>query len=180
MDTIIIPFFPFYHCEKAEANDIKKLSNAAWEFARYTLWQGDQLSTNEVALTKAYIEEYFTEATDKKRAFTALCQRVLLAQRYVNRSDERFVPLPSVWFNRYYRYGFAGTLDWLYNVELQRRKTPGYLAHIETLADDYYTYATKSGKKPFSISRNKLLYYHATSIIKLLCATITNAEPIRA
>jgi hypothetical protein len=180
MDTIIIPFFPAYARNEARETDINKLTDAAWRFAQNALWTEQLLPTREVTLTKNYIQEYLIEATDKKRAFTALCQRVLLAQRYIANGAGRFVPPPSVWFNRYYRFGFAGTLDWLYGVEQQRRLIPGYLAHIEAQADDYYHYATKPRSECMGKSRRNRMRRHASSLIKLVYITIINGKNIRA
>lgn len=181
MAAIIIPFSPVYDTlDSVKRPHIELFTHAAWEFARCALWPDQHLSFEEIEDAKAYIREYFKAATGKKRPFTALCQRVVLTQKYLRKSPSRYVPKPSVWFNRRYPFGFAGTLPWLYRVEQQRKLVPGYLAHIEALADGYYEYAMKPTKKAYKRCRQELGHYHATTLIELLDATVNAKKYNRA
>lgn len=169
--TIIIPFFPQYRKEPSNKKEIEPLALAAWDFARHALWPEQQFTTKQVDAVMRYIREYFKAATGKRRAFTALCERVILTKKYISNSpDDRFVPAPAVWFNRRYPFGFAGTLSWFKNVEQRRKEVPGYLGHIEELAEGYYAYAMKPTKKALLRFRARMEHYHAPSLQDLFHA----------
>lgn len=180
MRTIIIPFLPRYNRENISEQPVEKLVNAAWQFSQCALWPEQTLDLLEDGDTRAYIREYFTAATDKKRAFTALIQRVILTQKYVRRDRERFLPQPSIWFNRRYPFGFAGTLPWLHNVEQQRKEVPGYLAHIEALAHGYYDYIVRPSTRRFNRCREKMLRHRANSLLQLFYNTVIHLNYVRA
>lgn len=166
----IIPFLPSYRIEESKVKDIEPLSIAAWEFARCALWPELHFTPKQVDEVMRYIRDYFKAANGKKRAFTALCERVILTQKYISKSAERFVPMPFVWFNCRYPFGFAGTLSWLYRVEQRRKEVPGYLAHIEALAEGYYNYSMKPTKRALSRFKDKMLSVHAPSLFPLFMA----------
>lgn len=180
MRTIIIPFLPRYSREAATEPPVEKLVNAAWAFARCALWPEQDFDMLEDGDTRAYIREYFTASTNRKRAFHALIQRVVLTQKYIRRERERFLPAPSVWFNRRYPFGFAGTLSWLHNVEQQRKEVPGYLAHIEALAHGYYEYAVRPCTRRFNRCRRTLLRHRATSLLQLFYNTVIHINYVCA
>ncbi|MBS1616248.1 MAG: hypothetical protein JST06_09050 [Bacteroidetes bacterium] len=168
--TIIIPFFPTYRKENSNKKEIEPLALAAWDFARCALWPEQQFTTKQVDAVMRYIREYFKAAIGKRRAFSALCQRVILTKKYISKSSERFVPEPAIWFNRRYPFGFAGTLPWFQNVEQRRKEVPGYLGHIEELAEGYYTYAMKPTKKALIRFRSRMENHHAPSLQELFHA----------
>ena len=180
MATLIIPFLPRYKREDFAAPQLEKLVNTAWKFSHCALWPEQEIDLVEEEATRDYIREYFTASTDKKRAYTALIQRVVLTQKYIRRDRERFLPQPSVWFNRRYPFGFAGTLAWLQRVEQQRKEVPGYLAHIEALAHGYYDYMVRPSLRRFNRCRDKMLRHRATSLLQLFYNTVIHLNYVRA
>lgn len=181
MSAIIIPFFPVYDQSKESADcRLYILVNAAWNFAKCALWPEQTFTSEEVDATMDYIVEYFRAAPDQKRAFIALIQRIILTQKYVSRSPERSIPMPSVWFNRRYPFGFAGTLNWLRKAEQRRKEVPGYLAHIELLARGYYRYTIQPSKLAINQCRTRLIEHGAHSLLQLFYNTIIHVNYIRA
>lgn len=172
MAAKIIRFFPKHFRKEAKTSTQEKLVNAAWKFAHCALWAEQSFTREEEDATKAYIREYFAAATDGKRAFTALIQRIILTQKYLLRSADRYLPQPSVWFNRACPHGFAGTLAWLSRVEQQRRQVPGYLAHVEALAQGYYSYTGSPDAAHFNRCREKLLQLRTPGLLQLFYNTI--------
>ena len=180
MRTIIIPFFPRQDRESLLTPQLEKLVNTAWKFSQCALWPEQELSPVEEEAARGYIREYFTASTDRKRAFTALIQRVILTQKYLRRDRERFLPQPSIWFNRRYPFGFAGTLPWLHRVEQQRKEVPGYLAHVEALAHAYYSYMLRPSIQRFNRCREKMLRHGAHSLLQLFYNTVIHLDYVRA
>lgn len=180
MSAIIIPFYPEHIHEQVSFPVPETLVSAAWNFAQCALWPTRHFTRAEEDEVKKYIREYLTAATKKRRAFTALCQRVVLTQKYIAAAPNRYVPDPAVWFNRSYPFGFAGTLLWFHNIERRRKEVPGYLAHIEALANGYYEYVTKPTPQVFGKCRNALLKREAHSLLQLFYNTIAQSAYNRA
>lgn len=180
MAKLIIPFIPHHRREVAKEVRLDKCINAAWKFAHCALWPEQQINSDEEEMVVAYITEYFTAAVDKKRAFKALIQRIILTRTYIQSGQTRFVPSPAVWFNRRYPFGFAGTLAWLQKVEQQRTEVPGYLAHLEAFAQQYYLYAIKPTDLHICKCREVILEYHADNLLQLFYNTIVHTHFLRA
>lgn len=114
---------------------ITKLVKTAWNFAYSSLWNCTQFSSKEINVSKEKIEEYLLLARNPEKAFLVFCQRVLLARQYVNKNAARFVPLPSLWLDRNYEYGFAGTKTWYDEIKAVRDSLPAYKAELKALAE---------------------------------------------
>jgi hypothetical protein len=123
---------------KNETNDetkISKLVKTAWNFAYSALWNCTQFSSKEINAAKEKIEEYLLLSKNPEKALLIFCQRVLLARQYVNKSPDRFIPLPSLWLDRNYEFGFAGTKNWYDEIKAIRDSLPAYKAEIKALAE---------------------------------------------
>lgn len=180
MSAKIIPLYPEHFSEQASYPVAETLVSGAWNFARSALWPTRHFTRPEEDEVKKYIRDYLSAATKKRRAFTALCQRVMLTQKYIAAAPNRYVPDPAVWFNRSYPFGFAGTLLWFRNVERRRKEVPGYLAHFETLANGYYEYVFKPSPQVFGKCRNALLKREAHSLLQLFYNSVAQASYNRA
>jgi hypothetical protein len=180
MSAIIISFNPYYGSQIDAMASVDKLANAAWQFAYSALWPEENLSRTEVEATKDYIREYFLAAKSNHRAFIAMIQRIVLTRNYLNHSEDRSLPDPSIWFNRRYPFGFAGTLPWLRGVEDQRAQIPGYLGHVLALAENYYRYARKPSPKNFERCRQALLNRQAHHLLEILYSTVAHTIHNRA
>jgi hypothetical protein len=165
MSAKIIPLIPI-EVTKTPKKELEQYVLAAWNFAQTLLWKEQLFQKDEVERAQAHIQEYFECAKDRKAAFTAFCERVLLTSRYLNANKSRYVPFPSIWFNRNYPHGFAGTKSWYQKVQLQRQDVPGYLQHLTTIADYYRQYAFRPSSAIFLKCRKKLIELKATSLLQ--------------
>ena len=97
---------------------IKLFTDATWQFAHSVLWNDQPFSKAETALSKHYISEYYEAIPAEQFTktvsahFSAYCQRVLMARKYVDRSPYRYIPRPYIWLDRRNPKGFAGTKKW--------------------------------------------------------------------
>lgn len=173
MHTKIIPFHPQYGKEKKQT-DTTGLTDAAWNFAYTILWYGQQFTNEEIERAKFYLHQYFKEAANKKKAFTAFCERIILTNKYISAQPQRYVPAPSVWLNRHYQHGFAGTKSWYQQVEAKRSKIPGYLKHISIMARHYYLYCFNQSASAFHSCRKKLLALNAKILLQQFCNVIVH------
>jgi hypothetical protein len=119
---------------------IKLLTDATWNFARNILWRGQFFSKAEESLSKFFIREYYEAippelfSAEHHLHFTAYCERIMLAKKYVDRYPHRYIPHPCNWLNRDNPKGFAGTRAW-YLKSLEKRKrlhSPIYRASEHT------------------------------------------------
>ncbi len=115
--------------------EVSQLVDSAWNFAYSSLWNSTIFSTKEIDAAKARIFEYLTLAKSSRKAFLSFCQRVLLARYYVNGVRGRYIPLPSVWFDRTNAEGFVGTKKWFSEIRNIRASLPTYKQEIKALAE---------------------------------------------
>ncbi len=166
MSAKIIPLIPIEQTNKSPKTELSQYVASAWNFAQTLLWKERLFPKEEIESAQAHIQNYFECAKDRKAAFVAFCERVLLTSRYLAANKARFVPLPSIWFNRNYPHGFAGTRSWYQNIQLQRQDIPGYLQHLTVLAEHYRQYAFKPSSKVFNACRKKLIGLNANSLLQ--------------
>ena len=115
--------------------EVKQLVDSAWNFAYNSLWSMNIFSGREIEAAKARIDEYLTLAKSPRKAFLSFCQRVLLARHYVNSVKGRYIPLPSIWFDRDNQSGFVGTKKWFQEIKAVRQSLPNYKHEIKALAE---------------------------------------------
>ncbi|MBS1773415.1 MAG: hypothetical protein JST82_11205 [Bacteroidetes bacterium] len=152
--------------ETSTPSELQTYINAAWSFAYALLWHEQAFNKDEINRAKQHINCYFEFATDKKTAFIAFCERVVLANRFIQAEQSRYVPLPSIWLNRHYEHGFAGTKSWLQRIQIKRQEIPNYLQHISVVAEQYRQYVLNSSVKSFTACRKKLTELKAYGLLQ--------------
>jgi hypothetical protein len=128
---------------------IKLFTDATWQFAHSVLWNDQPFSKAETALSKYYIREYYEAIPAEQftktvsQHFSAYCQRVMMAKKYVDRSYFRYIPHPIVWLDRRNPTGFAGTKKW-YERQWRRRLLKRLIANagLEKEFSELTRYAT--------------------------------------
>lgn len=135
----------------------------AWHFARSVLYPKQELTQMQENLAIMYVRDYFAliqhEIFKRKfvdKAFEDFCKRIVLAKRYVDRSPERFIPLPHIWFNKYFAHGFCGTLSWLNKVKSQKTALGNYIKKLASLCDVYKQYLKDPNVPNYYVSLKKL------------------------
>jgi hypothetical protein len=148
------------------------LSKVAWNFAQAILWKEQKFSDEEIRATKTHLITYFRESSHRKKAMIAFCERVILTDKYITAQPGRYVPNPSVWFNRNYEHGFAGTKSWYLHIDGKRKDVPGYLKHLTVMANHYYMYALQPTPAILQSCHDKLLELNAKSLLQHFYNTI--------
>lgn len=180
MSTIIIPLIYRQRPASQATTDNETLVDAALHFAQCLLWPEQDLEPVEREATLVHLRLFFDLAANRRKAFIALCERIILTQRYIGSVAGRYVPSPSVWFNPAYEHGFTGTRAWLSGVRQKRREVPGYLAHLAVVAEHYYRYITSPSATAFNDCRAKLLRLRAYGLLQYFYNTIVHYNYVRA
>ncbi len=146
---------------------ISKLVNTAWNFAYSALWNCTQFSTKEIDAAKEKIAEYLQLSKNSEKAFLAFCQRVLLARQYVNNAPSRYIPLPSVWLDRNYEHGFAGTRAWYDEIKTVRDSLPAYKAELKALAEAALEFSEEPTTQNYHYWRQYFIDRQAPGLLNL-------------
>ncbi|RZK08543.1 MAG: hypothetical protein EOO46_14190 [Flavobacterium sp.] len=163
-----------------ETSPVENLVNAAWNFAYSSLWNSTYFSTREINIAKEKIEEYFTLVENPRSAFLSFCQRVLLARQYVNGAKGRFMPLPSVWFDKNNEYGFVGTKDWYTQIKQVRLSLPAYKEEIKALAEAILEYGEEPSAQNFTYWRNYFIERGTPGLLNLFQVAAINQQYLKA
>jgi hypothetical protein len=163
-----------------ETSPVENLVNTAWNFAYSSLWNGTQFSQKEIRYAKEKIEEYFTLAENPRKAFLSFCQRVLLARQYVSTARGRYLPLPSVWFDKNNEYGFVGTKDWYTEIKRVRLSLPAYKEEIKALAEAVLEYSEEPTLQNFTYWRSYFIEKGTPGLLNLFQVAAINQQYIRA
>lgn len=118
-----------------EQEYISKLTDTAWTIAYTSLWNGETLSMQEVALAKRLVHFHIVNHDDLFDGYMIYCQRVLLARDYLSRNPEKFVPRPSLWMHPSNTNGYMGTAVWYNNMAAVRKALPLYRHQMKTLPE---------------------------------------------
>jgi len=163
-----------------ETAPIENFVSAAWNFAYSSLWNSTQFSTKEIRTAKEKIEDYFTLAKNPRNAFLSFCQRVLLARQYVTSAKGRYMPLPSVWFDKNNEYGFVCTKDWFAEIRLVRSSLPNYKEEIKALAEAVLEYSEEPTAQNFTYWRTYFIEKGTPGLLNLFQVNAINQQFIRA
>lgn len=154
--------------------------HAAWNFAYSSLWNSTQFSAREIRTAKEKIEEYFLLAKNPRNAFLTFCQRVLLARQYVNSNKGRYMPLPSVWFDRVNEFGFVGTKNWYAQIKAVRNSLPAYKEELKALAEAVLEYSDEPTLQNFTYWRTYFIEKGTPGLLNLFQVAAINQHYLRA
>lgn len=114
---------------------ILMLTDTAWTIAYTSLWNGETLSMNELALAKRLVHFHILSYDNIYEGYIIYCQRVLMARDYLSRNPEKFVPRPSLWMHPSNINGYMGTALWYNNLAAVRKALPLYRHQLKTLPE---------------------------------------------
>jgi hypothetical protein len=101
-----------------------------WEVAQEELYAGEWIADSERERAKTRLAEYYIYADPKRyEAGTAeICERIRLVRKWIDRGrqsgQERWVPIPSVYFDYRNKRGFGRTKAW-YKKHIAKRQEIG-------------------------------------------------------
>lgn len=132
-------------------NETSKYVNAAWLFAWAVLWDGKNISDEEIGYSQKHLHDFFTLKSTSgaepchEKHLSIFCQRITLTRMYLDYKPGQFIPEPAIWFDKGYTYGFAGTRKWFLEIHEARKQNPLFREELIQLAAFFREYIeTKS------------------------------------
>lgn len=142
-----------------ERKKIELYTYSAWNFAYTMLWKDKKFPPERIEEAKRHIFKYFSEnnyPNYAQQVLNCFCQRIILTSRYINRAPERFVPLPDIYFDPFFKQGFAGTKQWLQNVFDKRKTNKNYYSNIKLFSKVYRDYCRDMSLQNYNKARQLL------------------------
>lgn len=147
--------------------DLVHLTNTAWNFACSSLWNSTQFSSKEIEVAKEKIAEYLRLSRHPEKAFSAFCQRVLLARYYVSKNPGRYIPLPSIWLDRDNATGFVGTRAWYNEIKSIRESLPNYKQELKAMAEAVLEFSEEPTVKNYQYWKNYFIEKQTPGLLNL-------------
>ena len=147
---------------------------AAWNLTYTSFWNTWTLSSNEMRLTKKFIRKFITNAQVKYEAYVEYCERVLLAREYLINNPEKYVPIPSKWFDTNNMNGFIGTGRWFENMRNMRRSLPLYRNHFRALPEAILEMLEEPSGRIFHYWRNWFVEREKHASVNLFLSVVAN------
>jgi hypothetical protein len=180
MEKRIISLVPAYRRGVRARLKREQLTIAAWNFAHSLLWDKQPFGDTETEYAKRQITAYFRVTDEKKKAFIAFCERVILAQKYHSANPAQATPSPAVWFNPLNSQGFPATKNWCQQVQEKRAAEPAYLRHIAVMSLYYYRYTVCPSAEIFNRCTKKLQKLKAPLMLQQFYNTIVHYDHLAA
>jgi hypothetical protein len=152
---------------------VKQLSNIAWQIAYTSLWNGAVFSNEEINNTKKAITHFLQQGTPLKQ-YAALAQRIILARHYILSHPGTYAPFPTQWFAQENKKGFAGTEKWLQTIEAQRQKMPTCKQALKAFPEAVLEVSQSQSANDFHYWRSYFAQQNAQGLLNLFLATIAN------
>lgn len=151
--------------------EVQQLVDSAWNFAYNALWGMTIFSSKEIETSKARIYEYLTLSKISRKAFLSFCQRVLLARQYITQVKGRYIPLPSVWFDKDNANGFVVTRKWFSEIKAVRESLPNYKQEIKALAEAVLEFSDEPSIKNYQYWRQYFIDKGTPGLLNLFQVT---------
>lgn len=161
---------------KGQEEILQTAINAAWNVARTSLWNTCIFSAKETEDAKEWIRFYFLQCKDINKAYAAFCQRVLLTRQYLGGGSNRYVSLPSVWFNPENKHGFAGTRNWYLQLKAIRESLPLYKKELKAFGEAIWELQQDPTPANFHHWRSYFIDAKANSLLNLFLSTVANQQ----
>ncbi|HEV8283831.1 MAG TPA: hypothetical protein VGQ09_05960 [Chitinophagaceae bacterium] len=174
--NIYSPTFKVIWGAKAETKSIDDLVTASWNFAYTALWNTSIFSASEIEQAKTIIKDYLTASKNPEKGYSAFVQRILLTRHYLNNNPNKFVPLPSLWFDRENLNGFAGTKEWYLSMLAVRESLPMYKIELKAFAEAILEMQEDNSSQNFHYWRNYFIERKTPGLLNLFLSTIANQQ----
>lgn len=168
-DQTLIPSINFY-------------TDKAWLFAKQILYPDQIFANHQVTLSKKYISEYFSLISQKgfksnvDRLYLDLCERILLARKYIDRSPARFIPVPWKWFDKNFSGGLKGTLDWLKKAKENRKRLKKQYLDLSELCSIYKSYFSELSLHSYKTCESHIKSMNDEELVKLYYGCVSDSR----
>lgn len=154
----------------------KKRINDLWDICYATIWPKENFSKTEIETFKVLIADHFIGSENADEKFAELIERVVLAKRYINRRQGRYISKPIDWLNIHFKTGLQGTEKWYKQVTDQRKTVPHYNEGIKLLSEALLSFSKHQKTNEIEQYREEfikqkqhdLLFYYTNAIMHLL------------
>ena len=116
-------------------NSIDIYTQAAWNLSYSAFWEQFDFSVIEIETAREFIHSFICNGVDPYANYMAYCQRVLMAYSYIKNENEKYIPLPSKWFDKANDKGFIGTSRWMEVLNIKRKAIPLYRIELKAMAE---------------------------------------------
>ncbi|MFL5789503.1 MAG: hypothetical protein ACJ748_15695 [Flavisolibacter sp.] len=157
-------------------DSVHLLSETGWNLAYATLWNTTLLSDLEIECAKSFIYNYFSSSSDPYKTYISFSERVLLASEYVNSRSNRFIPVPSKWFNEKNDKGFAGTKSWHERLLSIRNSLPVYKIEIKALAEAVLEMKEEDSLSNYRYWKNYFIERNTARMLQLFMVIVANSK----
>ncbi|PHN07819.1 hypothetical protein [Flavilitoribacter nigricans] len=160
-----------------------------WAVAQEELYAGQWIADAERERAKARLAEYYIYASPKRyTAGTAeICERIRLVRKWIDRgrnatpSLERWVPIPSIYFDYRNHRGFGRTKAWFHRHNAKRRAIKGHIAVTRAVHKYRRSLQEADGTAgPIEVYRKLIgrLQEHSEEAVMDFCRLIGNEPPM--
>jgi hypothetical protein len=161
---------------KDQSEAIETLVNTAWGFACTALWNTSVFSNKEIEDAKNIIRGFLIDSKNPEKAYSAFCQRVLLARQYISNNTSKYIPLPTIWLDKQNLFGFAGTKIWYDNIKALRVSLPQFKAELKAFAEAILEMKEYPTEKNFEYWKNYFIERKAPGLLALFLQTIARQQ----
>ena len=127
-----------YHYRSAVASkeNLQHLTSAGWSIAKASLFYFHHYREAEIEKLKLIISRLFANAHDPYLAYLEFCQRIMLADEYINRyRGGMLITHAVIWFRPCFPLGYFKT-KWMYDDLMSiRKKKPIWKKEWKDLAE---------------------------------------------
>jgi hypothetical protein len=140
---------------------------AAWNFALIALWPFEKFKKEKTKRCKSYIKYYLISSPDMEASFITFCEKILLVNRTLSATSQSIIDSPPVWFNPYFKRGYASTND-LHRLLKSSVVQPDYLEGITVLANGYWDFINQPAPSALLKIHDRLYDLRQYGLISLL------------
>lgn len=155
-----------------DKNLINRYVVSLYQMALNMLWENRVYDDDEHETAQRYLE-YFLTGGKKVTIDTVFHRksnfitRILLVKKYIDRSPDRYVVNPALYFNPNYSNGFTRTKSWHETVKKQQQKNSDYHSHIKILITSWNEYLNNPTIEIYQKHRQKIGKMRNTNLMNL-------------
>jgi hypothetical protein len=155
---------------------IYNLSETCWVLTYTALWNTSIFSETETEKAREFIFHYLITSDNAYKAYINLSQRVLLARNYINNGMNRFIPLPSQWFDIKNEKGFLGTQKWYDQMQSIRSSLPVYKIELKALAEAVLEMNEDGSLNNYRYWKHYFIEKNCPDLLNLFMAIVANGK----
>lgn len=159
---------------KENLEQIELYISAAWNLSYSAYWELLDFSAEEIRTAKEFIRRSITSENDAYMNYLNFCQRVLMAYMYIKREHNKYIPIPSIWFDEGNTNGYAGTIKWMNSLSTKRKSLPLFRIELKAMAEAILEMNEEPCMANFRYWRSYLLERKQNGLYSLFVSVVMN------